>query len=356
MKTIIKISLFVFATLLVGCDKGDKAPLIQGEQLVRFKVKNKLDFDVSTTRGAILGDVSPIRASGFYLTMVNSATGARQNSHPLHMQQSPTGVFTNSAAKWFETNVIDFYAFYPAEMLGVFEIGSPAIDQMPNIVYTMPHEVNDHVDIVAAKEMGVAYGSSAITLAFDHITAGLKLKLRKGAGANMDVYINELSIHGLTAKSTYNVADGTWSGQDASTENSVVRFKSGRELKEKGNYPADDEGKKLGFSIMKSDGEAMFFPVQQIADLDDLKMFISCELTYGGGKKQHTVLELNGDDAVDHYAGDEGNPTLKGLIASIGKGQMLELTLTYNGFDVAFTINGTVVKWTKETITLPNYE
>ena len=341
-RSIIILQALLILTAFVACNREDTNLGTQIKQTVKFSVDSELNV---STRGTTLDNTAPIQANGFYVSTENTNDGQISDIGNVRYNGA---TYNSPAITWIESDELNFYAYYPATVTDVFSVA--ASDTIPDIHYDMPQEVVNHIDIVAAKTNS-AYTNLSVPLAFSHIMSGLRFLLIDATTTNAyKLSISSISIHGLTTQAIYSVKTATWDSADPTTsqeaKSTIVHFETERELKTYADYPTD---KTTAFSIMKSDNEAMFVPRQNEADLSDLVIFISFDITTAD-RTQSSVIKITGDKLIT------SKQTLAGLIASVESGEMLEMTLQYNDFNKVFVINGEMQDWANASIWFPDYE
>ena len=257
-----------------------------------FKIYDNFEKNAAT-RGEI-NDKNKLGLSGdFHLAMINSGS----NIHHIDpksgrvIYKMGTNKWVSEFKVWNETDVCDFYAYYPKAnqndvLTTTFNKGQSSRNLL---TYDMPAEPLEHLDILLAKAENKRYSDGEIDLHFNHITSGLKFSImKKSDGSSKDIEVKKIEIQGLKTKATYST-DGVWTN-DGTTSTNIV-YDAGEELLLKTDYLAPDSH---GIqNITKANG-AMFFPQQTEADLRDLKIIITLTDSHGdnvlefGGSKDYT--------------------------------------------------------------------
>ena len=141
--------------------------------------------------------------AGNYSTLINSQAVSYTNN----IWKTSNDYYWSGTAN----KTISFYAYYPSTISNV----SHTAGFSPTLSYTVPDNVTDQIDIMAATNNNVSGNTnSSSSLTFNHIFAAVQFNIASSGMPNGT--ITGIALNNILCKGTYNF-NGTWT-QDATTK------------------------------------------------------------------------------------------------------------------------------------------
>lgn len=121
---------------------------------------------------------------------------------------------------------VSSFAYAPADAADVL---SSVVDNVPEISYTIPTDVNNQVDLLFATTFDRT-GPNPIPMTFRHALSQIRLQAVKGAGMSQGVFVESVTFHDLYSTGTASIGEPIGWNTDGPTANYPFEFDSATPL------------------------------------------------------------------------------------------------------------------------------
>lgn len=219
-KTTTLLALALMAGAMVSCNNDD-APLASND-----KVAVQLTGGINVTTRAANANWTAGDKIGIYMTEANS--GLTDNSisegvsNVAYQTDGGNAFAPVSGGKTIYFPIagdVDFYAYYPLTTVSDYKVALNVADQSNQ----------EAIDFMYAKTTGCNKATPQVTLGFNHQLSNLVFEIQPGDGLSQEDLANlTIKVKDQNTTATYNLADGTISGEGAPADVTMQTTTAGK--------------------------------------------------------------------------------------------------------------------------------
>ncbi|WP_295367061.1 fimbrillin family protein [uncultured Prevotella sp.] len=234
-------ALALLAGAMVSCSTEDTAPSTQNDKVA---VQFTGGINVNTRAAGLAwaeGDKIGIFMTGNKQTL--SADAIKEEVDNVCYQTSGSiGFSPVSGGKTIFFPIdgdVDFYSYYPQTTVNDYKVALDVTDQGKQ----------EAIDFMYAKTEGCNKATPQVYLKFYHKLSNLVLEVQPGSGLTQeDLKKMTVKVKGQNTKATFNLADGTISGEGNPTDITMKTTKAGK-LYEAILLPTEEESRVIEFDL-----------------------------------------------------------------------------------------------------------
>ena len=234
-------ALALLAGAMVSCSTEDTAPSTQNDKVV---VQFTGGISVNTrAAGEAWANGDKI---GIFMTGTNqplSADAIKEGVDNVCYQTSGSSSFSpipNGKTIYFPIDGnVDFYSYYPQTTVNDYKVALDVTDQTKQ----------EAIDFMYAKATGCNKATPQVDLKFFHKLSNLVLDVQPGNGLTQeDLEEMTVKVKGQNTKATFNLVDGTISGEESPADITMKTTEAGK-LYEAILLPTEEESRVIEFSL-----------------------------------------------------------------------------------------------------------